>query len=460
MNSPMRLLIVDDEPQLLELLSDFFAPVGADIRTASSGTEAIEMLERERFDVILTDLKMPGPDGLEVLRTAKKIQTDAEVVMMTGYATVDNAIEAMRAGAFHYLMKPFKGQEVVNLVLKAYAHRQLRRENQFLKSEFRGEHQVQALVGTTAPVQEMVTAVTRLADTETPVLLVGERGSGRMLAARVLHAQSPRSGGLFVAVHCAGKQDEMLEDELFGHAAGAWQQAVLPASGKLELANHGTLYLADAGEASPRLQERILEFLSTRAIRPIGGDHAVELDVRLVASCTRTSTRPPQASLIPGLRDLFAPATIGIPALRERVEDIPLLLHHFLFEANRDRKKPLQGFSQAALTALTGYSWPANVRELRDLVRQIAGKKKQGTLVDATDLPTDILYGRRRKQTIDASPPATAPPDLVQAIDGIERPMVLQALALAAGNRREAAAILNIDPASFEELARRHGIDG
>ncbi len=460
MTNPMRLLIVDDEPQLLELLSDFFEPVGCDIRRASSGTEAIELIERERFDVILTDLKMPGPDGLEVLRTARKIQSDAEVVMMTGYATVDTAIEAMRAGAFHYLMKPFKGQEVVNLVLKAYAHRQLRRENQFLKSEFRGEYQVQAMVGTSPAMQEMIAATTRLADTDTPVLLSGERGTGRTLAARVIHAQSSRSGALFVAVYCAGKQEEMLEDELFGHAPGAWQQAVLPASGKLELANQGTLYLADAGEASPRLQERILDFLSTRTIRPVGGDHAVELDVRLIVSCSRNGARPHDATLIPGLREAFAPGTIPVPPLRDRIEDIPLLLHHFLFEANRDRKKPLQGFSQAALTALSAYPWQGNVRELRDLVRQIAGKKKQGTLVDATDLPNDIIYGRRRKQAVDASP-AASPPDLLQqAIEGIEKPMVLQALALSAGDRRAAAEILNIDPAAFEELARRHDIEG
>jgi two-component system response regulator PilR (NtrC family) len=460
MNTPMRLLIVDDEPQLLELLCDFFEPLGCDIRKASTGTEAIELIERERFDVILTDLKMPGPDGLEILRTARKIQSDAEVVLMTGYATVDTAIEAMRAGAFHYLMKPFKGQEVVNLVEKAYAQRQLRRENQFLKAEFRGEHQIQAMVGTSAPMLEMIAATTRLADTDTPTLLTGERGTGRTLAARVLHAQSSRSGGLFVAVYCAGKQEEMLEDELFGHAAGAWQQAVLPSSGKLELANHGTFYLADLGEAPPRIQERVLEFLSTRTVRPIGADHGVELDVRLVASCSRTGTRPPEAALIPGLREAFAPATIALPALRDRIEDIPLLLHHFLFEANRERKKPLQGFSQAALTALCGYTWPGNVRELRDLVRQISAKKKQGTLVDATDLPTDIIYGRRRKQAVDASPAVSSPDLLQRAIENIEKPMVLQALALAAGDRREAAAILNIDLPSFEELARRHKIDG
>jgi DNA-binding NtrC family response regulator len=306
----------------------------------------------------------------------------------------------------------------------------------------------------------MIAAATRLADTDTPVLLLGERGTGRTLTARVIHAQSSRSGALFVAVYCAGKQDDMLEDELFGHAPGAWQQAVLPAAGKLELANHGTLYLADAGEASPRLQERILDFLSTKTIRPVGGDHVVELDVRLIASCSRTGLRPPEAALVPGLREALGPGTITVPALRDRAEDIPLLLHHFLFEVNRERKKPLQGFSQSALATLTGYPWPGNVRELRDLVRQIAGKKKQGTLVDATDLPTDILYGRRRKQTVDASPPSSPPDLLLQAIEGIEKPMVLQALALAAGDRREAASILNLDLAAFDELTRRHNIDG
>jgi two-component system response regulator AtoC len=460
MNAPMRILIVDDEPQIRSLLCDIFTLRGWDIRQAASGTEAIEMIEHDRFDVILTDLKMPGPDGIEVLRTAREIQSDAEVVLMTGFGTVDSAIEAMRSGAFHYLLKPFKGEEVVNLVDKAYAHRQLRRENQFLKSEFRGEHQVQAMVATSPVMQEMTAAIGRLADTDTPVLLSGERGAGRTLAARVIHAHSARAGGLFVTVYCAGKKEELIEDELFGHAAGAWQQALLPAAGKMELANHGTLYVADVGEAGARLQERLLEFLSSRAIRPIGGDRDVEVDVRLILSCSLPPTRPSDAGLLPELADAFAAGKITVPALRERLEDIPLLLLHFLFEANRDRKKPLQGFSQAAMNALSAYPWPGNVRELRELVRAIAAKKKQGALVDATDLPTDILYGRRRKQAVDASPPASSSPDILHTIEGIEKPMVLQALALSNGDRHQAASILNVDLASLEALVRRHKIEG
>lgn len=459
MSSTKRILIVDDEPSVLTLLCDLFHSVGWDIQDASSGADAIEKIERGRYDVILTDMKMPGPSGIEVLRTAKKIQSDAEVVLMTGYATVDTAIEAMRAGAFHYLMKPFKGEEVINLVEKAYAQRQLRRENQLLKSEFRGEFRIQSVVGTSPAIQEALSAIQRLADTDTPVLLVGERGNGRAFHARVIHSHSSRVNALFVSVYCAGLQEDMLMDELFGHDAGAYQQATLPVAGKMELANHGTLYLADIGDAPPRVQERILRFLTARTIAPVGSDREIELDVRIVASVPSPEQAGSRDTLLPELRDAFAPGSIPLAPLRERAEDIPLLLHHFLFESNRERKKPLQGFSQAAMRALSAYSWPGNVRELRDLVRSISQKKKQGAFIDATDLPVDILYGRKRRRLVDESPPARAASDIVHAIEDIEKPMVLQALALADRDRERAAELLNISPSALGELMKRHRIE-
>jgi DNA-binding NtrC family response regulator len=347
---------------------------------------------------------MPGADGLEVLRVAKKIQPDAEVILVTAYATVDTAIEAMRGGAFHYLMKPFRGEEVVHLAEKAHAQRQLKRENQFLKSSFRGRYQVDAIVGTSPAAVTLMEAVYRIAETDTPVLLSGETGSGRHLCGRVIHSRSDRVGGLFVPVDCPGRETDELSAELLGEAGGS--DGTPPRQGKIELAHRGTLYLGGLDEAPPQVQRLVLDFLDRRAARAEGAEQEVEYDVRVVASCERGGERA--GDLLPELRDAFRAGAIAVPPLRERPEDIPLLLHHYLHEANRDRKKPLSGFSQTAMNALCAWGWPGNVKELKELVLAIAQKKKQGTLVDAADLPTGILYGRRRRP-LDDSPPAAVP---------------------------------------------------
>jgi len=458
--SHRRILIVDDELQILTFLDDLFRTEGWEVQTADSGSSGIDRLEESRFDIVLTDLKMPGPDGIEVLRTARKLQSDAEVIMMTGYGTVDTAIEAMRAGAFHYLAKPFKAEEVLHLVDKAYTQRQLMRENLYLKAESRSRHLLHSVVGTSTPIQEVIAAVQRLSDTETPVLLVGERGTGRSFFARILHFHSSRSSGLFVPVHCAGAGEENLEGDLFGHAAGAYEGAVLPRPGKLSMTNNGTIYLSEIMEAGPRVLERITTLLAAKTITPVGSTQEVVLDIRLVASSsTDLTTLTAKGKVTEELRDLLAPGTIRIPPLRERAEDIPLLLHHFLFEENRNRKKPLRGFSQTAIAALSAYAWPGNVRELEEFVKSISRRKKQGTVVDATDLPTEILYGRKGRKPAERQAEVPAGTDIRDAIQDLEKPMVLQALALAEGDRERAAEFLQIDVSVLEDLIRRNKIE-
>ncbi|MCL5884229.1 MAG: sigma-54 dependent transcriptional regulator [Deltaproteobacteria bacterium] len=459
--SPRRILIVDDEPQVLSFLTELFSSEGWETHAAPSGSAGIEMLERERFDVVLTDLKMPGADGIEVLRAAKTIQSDAEVILMTAYSSLDSAVEAMRGGAFHYLLKPFHAEEVLHLAAKACDQRQLKRENRFLKAASRGGYQLHAVAAANPAMQEAVASVQRLADTEIPVLLAGEYGTGRGFFARVLHYHSTRSEALFVPVYCAGATEEILEDDLFGHAPGAYARAILPREGKMELANRGTLFLANLDEASPRVQDRLARSLASRTTARAGSDQEVALDIRLIASC-----RPDPEGLVEKgnlrreLFDALRPGLIRVPPLRERPEDIPLLLHHFLFEANQERKKPLRGFSEAALKALCAYPWPGNSRELVRLVRTISSRKKQGTIVDASDLPVEILYGKRRRK--ETGEPAGAPPrpDIHSAIRDIEKPMVMQALALSEDDREQAAALLRIGVAALEELMRRHGIEG
>jgi DNA-binding NtrC family response regulator len=397
-NPTKRVLVVDDEPMIVSLISTILREKGWDVTGAGSGTDGIDQLERARFDVILTDLVMPGDSGIDLLRAAKEIHPDVEVILMTGYATADTAIEAMRNGAFNYIMKPLKPGEVVNLVEKAYSQRQMQMENRFLKSEIRAAYHVQSVVGDSEPILRLIATLQGIAAAGGPVLLIGERGSGRGFFARIVHFHSRRYAELCVPVYCAGVPEETLIAELFGAPCAVEDQTSVQHSGKMELANHGTLYLADFAEAGREVLERIDRLLADKAVAPDGGTEPVALDVRFIASsAVPVEELARRGNVPPTLLKTLEPRIVHIPALREHLEDVPLLLHHFLQEANRERRKPLRGFTPSALSALETYDWPGNVRELRDLVRAVAGKKKQGTMIDATDIPPEILYRNQRR---------------------------------------------------------------
>jgi DNA-binding NtrC family response regulator len=395
-----RVLVVDDEPMIVSLLSTVLREKGWDVTEAWSGTDGIDQLDRARFDVILTDLVMPGDSGIDLLRAAKEIHPDVEVILMTGYATADTAIEAMRNGAYHYIMKPLKTEEVVNLVEKAYSQRQMERENRFLKSEIRAAHHVQSVVGDSEPILRLIATLQGIAGVDDPVLLAGERGTGRSFFARIVHFHSRRSAELCVPVHCAGVPEETLIAELFGAPCAIEDRTSVAHSGKMELANHGTLYLADFAEAGREVLGRMDRFLADKTIVPGGRTEPIELDIRVIASSVvPVEELARRENVPPTLVKALEPGIVRIPALREHLEDVPLLLHHFLQEATRERKKPLRGFTSSALSALETYDWPGNVRELRDLVRAVAGKKKQGTMIDATDIPPEILYRNLRRHS-------------------------------------------------------------
>jgi DNA-binding NtrC family response regulator len=397
-NPSKQVLVVDDEPMIVSLLSTILREKGWVVTEAQSGTDGIDQLDRARFDVILTDLVMPGDSGIDLLRAAKEIHPDVEVILMSGHATADTAIEAMRNGAFHYIMKPLKAEVVVNLVEKAYSQRQLQRENRFLKSEIRAAHHVQSVVGDSEPILGLIATLQGISGVDGPVLLAGERGTGRGFFARIVHFHSRRSAELCVPVYCTGIPEETLIAELFGAPCSIEDQTSVPHSGKMELANHGTLYLADFAEAGREVLERMDRFLAEKTVVPDGGTEPIALDIRVIASsAVPVEELARRGNVPPTLLKALEPGIVRIPALREHLEDVSLLLHHFLQEANRERKKPLRGFTSSALSALETYDWPGNVRELRDLVRAVAGKKKQGTMIDATDIPPEILYRNLRR---------------------------------------------------------------
>jgi DNA-binding NtrC family response regulator len=296
-------------------------------------------------------------------------------------------------------MKPLKPEEVVHLLEKAYSQRQLQRENRFLKSEIHAAHHVQSVVGDSEPILRLIATLQGIAAAGGPVLLSGEHGTGRGFFARIVHFHSPRSGELCVPVYCSGVPEKTLIAELFGTPCAIEDRTSAPLSGKMVLANHGTLYLSEFAEAGREVLERIDRFLADKTMVPDGGTETISLDVRVIASsAVPVEELARRGEVPPTLLKALEPRIVRIPALREHLEDVPLLLHHFLQEANRERKKPLRGFTSSALSALETYDWPGNVRELRDLVRAIAGKKKQGTMIDATDTPPEILYRNLRRR--------------------------------------------------------------
>jgi len=394
-----RILVVDDEPSIVDLLTTILSGNGWSVTSALSGADGIEKLERGHFDVILSDIVMPGNSGIDLLMASKELRPDIEVILMTGYATSDTAIEAMRSGAFHYIVKPLMVEEVLNLAEKAYLQRQLRRENQLLRSEIRAGYQIQSVVGDSATINRVITAAQAIAQAENPIFLEGERGSGRNFLARFIHFCGPRAAGMFVPIRCASMSPDQIAPELFGYFPLREDHSAYKA-GRIEMANHGTLFLSDIEAASLEALERLANFIDSNSTLPSAENNGkTSPDVRVIVSSSFSLDElQSQGAIPPRLAVLLESGILQVPPLRERKEDVPFLLHHFLQEANNDRKKALKGFTPAALSILEPYDWPGNVRELARFVREIAAKKKQGTMVDASEIPPEIVYRQARKK--------------------------------------------------------------
>ena len=391
--------MVDDEPAIVGLLTTVLSENGWDVTPASSGADGIEKLERGHFDVILTDLMMPGENGIDLLRASKEFRPDVEVILMTGFATADTAVEAMRNGAFHYLVKPLKMEEVLNLARE-------------------GLHAAAAPAG--EPVPE-VRGPRRVPD---PVRRRGQRSdrAGRLLRAghRARRRSRAPGRGARVRPQLLRPVHPLLQPPFRGAVrarplrrhdggkdhrgplrvrSGGRRPPALYRSGKIEMANHGTLFVSDLEEAGREALERLANFLDAKKLPPAEEGKEVTLNIRFIASSSLPLDELKiRGTVSPRLAAMLEPGAVRVPPLRERREDVPLLLHHFLEEANQERKKPLKGFTPAALSILEPYDWPGNVRELAHLVRGISAKKKQGTMIDASDIPPEIVYRQLRKK--------------------------------------------------------------
>jgi len=384
-----RILVVDDEAAMRESLKDWLIEDGYEVGLASSGKEAIAMAKEKSWDLILLDLKMPGMDGLETLRRLKdeEVNTEAEILMMTAYATVDTAVQAMKEGAFDYLVKPFEPDEFELQVKKIVSHKELVLENILLRKKLEEKSEYDEIIGKSDAMQEIFELIPRVSQTDSTVLITGESGTGKELIAQAVHGNSPRCYMPFIAVNCGALPDSLLESELFGYERGAFTGAEHTKKGRFELADGGTLFLDEIGDISLKTQVDLLRVLQQKEFRRLGGEETIKVDVRILAATNRDLERAIKEKQF--REDLYYRLNviaIHVPPLRERKEDIPLLVDVFIRRNCLEMNKEPVKIASSALKLLMDYDWPGNVRELENVIERalVIGKAKE---IVTEDLP-------------------------------------------------------------------------
>jgi DNA-binding NtrC family response regulator len=434
-----RVLVVDDESEMRALLRDELSERGYRVAAAANGRDALKKLGEDEYDVVVTDLHMQGMQGLELLGEAKRHHSGANVIIMTAFGSVESAIEAMKQGAYDYVTKPIKTDELALVVDKAVREAQLRREVQQLRRAVREDYSFHQILGKSKPMREVFDLIRRVADSQTNVLITGESGTGKELAAKAIHFNSDRRSGPFVPVNCAAIPETLLESELFGHVKGAFTDAKGDKRGLFEEAHGGTLFLDEISELPLMLQAKILRAIQEKEIRRVGATRAVAVDTRIIAATNLALADEVKAKRF--REDLYYRLNvieIRMPPLRERREDIPLLVDAFLKKCAEASKKAVKGLTESALALLMDYPWPGNVRELENVIER-AVTLARGEKVMPEDLPPAIHGSRGDRKVIDEAADRTLP------LEDMEKEYILRILDKTGGNKYQAAQLLGID---------------
>jgi DNA-binding NtrC family response regulator len=454
-----RVLVVDDEEHYRSALERILARVGHEVLTARDSGEAIAIVASQPVDLVLCDYKMPGLNGLEVIRQIHELAPDLPCIVITGYSTPETSIEALRAGAHWYLEKPFEHEQldvVRRLVDQAIEHGRLKAENRLLQSQLQAKHKFDAIVGKSAALQKVLGMVEKIAETDSTVLITGESGTGKELIARAIHYNSRRSARMLVTVNCGAIPEELLESELFGHVKGAFTNAIHHREGRFSLADGGTIFLDEIGDMSPNLQVKLLRVLQDRTFEPVGSSKTERVDVRVVAA-----TNQNLASLIEEKRfreDLYYRLNVlpvEMPPLRERTDDIPLLVHHFLDQARAERGSRVQGLTDEAMALLLTHDWPGNVRELENLMERLVVLNSEGE-IGLDELPSDLR--RSQPRTVESPRVPASGLDFNQVVDQLEVDLILQALEHTHWNKNRAAQLLGLNRTTLEGKIRKRGL--
>ena len=448
----MKVLVVDDDQDTRELLREVLSEEGYGVNTSGSGEDALEIGKQEFFDVIISDMRLgPNLNGLDVLRAYKSIQPESEVILITAFGSMETAIEAVKAGAFDYISKPFKIDEVVLQVQRAVNSRKLVRENRNLKRQLVSQAQLSSLVGNSPKMLEIYKKIAMVADTRSTVLICGASGTGKELVAKAIHYNGPRAERCFYAVNCGALTETLLETQLFGHVRGAFTGASESKRGIFEEASGGTVFLDEVSEMSPALQVKVLRTLEDQEVRRIGSNEVIKVDVRILAASNRNLAEWVEEGKF--RQDLYyrlRVIEIDLPPLRERLEDIPLLVEHFLKKVGGEREHALS-ISPQALSMLmwSAYSWPGNVRELENTIQSAVALNRTGVIVPE-DLPDKVRTETRKIKRLEDFY-AELPP-----LEEMEKRYLAHVLKVTGGNKVKTSEILGIDRRTLYRKAEKY----
>ncbi len=457
------ILVVDDSPDIRFTMSEVLKTKGFSVESASDGQEAIEVLDKRFFDIVLTDLSMPRKSGMDVLRFVTQNSPETICIIITGYGSIQGAVEALKMGAYDYLCKPIKPDEVTILIDKALELRDLRRENRNLKKELKDKYGFENIVGTSKAMQNVFSLVEKVADSDSTVLITGESGTGKELIAHAIHYASDRKDGPFIPVNCAAIPEELLESELFGHEKGAFTHAIKTRIGRFELANKGTIFLDEIGEMPPSLQVKLLRVLQERKFERVGGVKTISVDIRVVAATNQDLEEAVKKGRF--REDLFYRLNvipINVPPLRERRSDIALLAKHFLSRYCQGKRKGVKGITDEALDILSRYDWPGNVRELENIIERMV-ILSNGDMITKDDLPSQIIEKAAGAVGLASlSDSAMEFPEeglsLSQAVSELEKKLILMALERTGGVKNRAAKLLKMNRTTLIEKMKKLGL--
>ena len=456
---PEKVLIVDDEPGMREFLQIMLEKMGFEVVASPSGEDAINRLENSHFDLIICDLKLPRVSGMEVLRKSKEINPEVPVIMITAFGSPESAVEAMKLGAYDYITKPFKLDEIQLVINKALEKARLLEENIQLRKELKTKYGFDQLVGVSEPMRRIYQLIRQVAPTNSNVLISGESGTGKELVAKAIHYNSPRRSYPFLVVNCASIPETLLESELFGHTKGAFTGAYQARRGMFELAHKGTIFLDEIAEMPLSLQAKLLRVIEEKSFRRLGGEEEIKVDVRIISATNRELEKEVEEGRF--REDLYYRLNvirIHLPPLRERKEDLPILARHFLEKYSKVLRKPIKKISQEAEELLLQYHWPGNVRELENTIER-AVSLESGEIILPESLPEKIQSSGEK---IIPNSLLTLPPegiDLEKTLADIEKKLLKEALIRTKGNKTKAAQLLGISFRSFRYRLAKLGLE-
>jgi two-component system response regulator AtoC len=452
---PKRVLVVDDEENFRHILSVILKKEKYEVDTACNGDEALQKISSDPFDQILCDIRMPGMDGLDFLKEVQKMEAGTNVIMMSAYGTLDTAIEAMKLGAYDYISKPFKPDEIILTLRKAEERERLRKEIELLRKEVKREYSFDNIVSKNEKMQQIFEVIQKVAQYKSTVLITGESGTGKEVVARTLHHQSDRSQHPFIPINCGAIPENLLESELFGHTKGAFTDAIRTKKGLFEEADGGTLFLDEIGELPAQLQVKLLRVLQDGEIRRVGESKSVQIDVRIVAATVKDLVKEVSEGRFRD--DLFYRLNVvpvHIPPLRERKEDIPLLITHFIKKHSQSLGKNVAGIEPKALEALMNYKWYGNVRELENTIER-AMVLADGENIEPGNLPTDVQNFQEKAEIL---PLTEEEYSIKKSSKVLETTLIRRALKRTKGNHTHAARLLEISHRALLYKIKEYGI--